>query len=111
MQVIQQFEFRSRALHDQARGRKFNVLITTYELVLKDADLLRERCEWAYLLVDEAHRLKNNESALYKVSSLAADAWSRWLRSTSWRTKSVPCTRGAVCRRAAVRSGVSPPAL
>ena len=66
-QVIQQFEFRSRALADQARGRKFNVLITTYELVLKDADLLRERCEWAYLLVDEAHRLKNNESALYKV--------------------------------------------
>ena len=68
--MLQQFEFRSRALADQARGRKFNVLITTYELVLKDADLLRERCEWAYLLVDEAHRLKNNESALYKVCAV-----------------------------------------
>ena len=68
-QVIQQFEFRSRNLQHSYQ-RKFNVLITTYELVLKDADLLREKCEWSYLIVDEAHRLKNNESALYQVLPL-----------------------------------------
>ena len=27
---------------------------------------------WAYMMVDEAHRLKNDESALYKVRALCA---------------------------------------
>lgn len=45
---------------------KFDVLITTFELVLKDAAVLSE-IKWSYLVVDEAHRLKNNESALYRV--------------------------------------------
>ena len=72
VQVSQKFEFHSRNL--APHQRKFNVLITTYELVLKDADLLREKCDWSYLIVDEAHRLKNNESALYKVHSVCACA-------------------------------------
>ena len=45
---------------------KFDVLITTFELVLKDAEQLGD-IRWSYLVVDEAHRLKNNESALYRV--------------------------------------------
>jgi chromodomain-helicase-DNA-binding protein 1 len=32
---------------------------------MQDAALLRQ-IPWAYLLVDEAHRLKNSESALYQ---------------------------------------------
>ena len=35
-------------------------------LMLQDAPIL-SRVRWAYLMVDEAHRLKNNESALYQV--------------------------------------------
>ncbi|KAH7108397.1 transcription regulator [Auriculariales sp. MPI-PUGE-AT-0066] len=44
---------------------KFNVLLTTYELVLKDAADLAN-IKWQVLAVDEAHRLKNHESQLYE---------------------------------------------
>ena len=37
--------------------------------MLQDAPIL-SRVRWAYLMVDEAHRLKNNESALYQVPAL-----------------------------------------
>lgn len=44
---------------------KFNVLVTTYEILLKDKDFLRT-VSWAVLIVDEAHRLKNDDSCLYQ---------------------------------------------
>ncbi|KAH8676249.1 SNF2 family domain-containing protein [Xylariales sp. PMI_506] len=43
---------------------KFNVLVTSYEYILSDADFLRT-LKWQALLVDEAHRLKNKEAKLY----------------------------------------------
>ncbi|KAG9220710.1 hypothetical protein CCMSSC00406_0003809 [Pleurotus cornucopiae] len=44
---------------------KMNVLLTTYELTLRDAKELGE-IKWQSLAVDEAHRLKNSESQLYE---------------------------------------------
>lgn len=44
---------------------KFNVLLTTYELTLRDAAELGA-IKWQMLAVDEAHRLKNSESLLYE---------------------------------------------
>lgn len=44
---------------------KFNTILTTYEIILKDKIFLA-RISWAALIVDEAHRLKNDDSHLYK---------------------------------------------
>ncbi|KAK9828376.1 hypothetical protein WJX81_001254 [Elliptochloris bilobata] len=62
-EVIRNFEFYTG--RSSGRLYKFEVLITTFELVLKDAATLG-RVKWNYLMVDEAHRLKNHESALYQ---------------------------------------------
>ncbi|KAI0207728.1 Chromodomain-helicase-DNA-binding protein 1 [Lamellibrachia satsuma] len=51
--------------HPGNKRLKFNVLITTYEIVLKDRSFLSS-VDWAVLGVDEAHRLKNDDSLLYK---------------------------------------------
>jgi chromodomain-helicase-DNA-binding protein 1 len=47
------------------RVTKFNIMISTYEIVLKDKDILKT-IEWNFLVVDEAHRLKNSGSALHE---------------------------------------------
>lgn len=56
-------------LHDwcfeSTKKLKFNAILTTYEILLKDKILLGS-INWAALLVDEAHRLKNDDSLLYK---------------------------------------------
>lgn len=44
---------------------KFHVLITTYEVCLKDAAVL-SKIKWRALIVDEAHRLKNHRSRLFE---------------------------------------------
>jgi SNF2 family DNA or RNA helicase len=48
---------------------KFHVLITTYEVVLKDIAVL-SKIKWKALLVDEAHRLKNASSKLFEELAL-----------------------------------------
>ncbi|KAL8156510.1 hypothetical protein AgCh_001565 [Apium graveolens] len=61
-EVCQQYEFYSD--EKNGRGIKFDALLTTYEVLLKDKGVL-SRLKWNYLMVDEAHRLKNSEAALY----------------------------------------------
>lgn len=49
----------------RANSVKFNVLITSYELVSIDAACLGS-IDWSCLVVDEAHRLKSNQSKFFK---------------------------------------------
>ncbi|XP_047240264.1 chromodomain-helicase-DNA-binding protein 4a isoform X3 [Girardinichthys multiradiatus] len=45
---------------------KFHVLLTSYELITIDMAVLGS-IDWACLVVDEAHRLKNNQSKFFRV--------------------------------------------
>ncbi|XP_072175310.1 chromodomain-helicase-DNA-binding protein 4-like isoform X2 [Diadema setosum] len=47
---------------------KFHVLLTSYELVSIDSTTLQS-VNWDVLVVDEAHRLKNNQSKFFRVLS------------------------------------------
>ncbi|XP_039944822.1 chromodomain-helicase-DNA-binding protein 1-like isoform X4 [Hirundo rustica] len=52
-------------IHPQTKRLKFNILLTTYEILLKDKSFLGG-LNWVFIGVDEAHRLKNDDSLLYK---------------------------------------------
>ncbi|XP_025906129.1 chromodomain-helicase-DNA-binding protein 1-like isoform X1 [Nothoprocta perdicaria] len=56
-------------LQGNLKGRShYRVLLTTYEICLKDAAFLKV-FDWAALVVDEAHRLKNQSSLLHRTLS------------------------------------------
>ncbi|XP_076856974.1 putative global transcription activator SNF2L2 isoform X2 [Brachyhypopomus gauderio] len=55
-----------RSLVAPLRSGKFNVLITTYEYIIKDKHILA-KIRWKYMIVDEGHRMKNHHCKLTQV--------------------------------------------
>ncbi|KAJ9598817.1 hypothetical protein L9F63_026649 [Diploptera punctata] len=55
-----------RASRIRSSTIKFNVLLTSYELISIDAACLGS-IDWAVLVVDEAHRLKSNQSKFFRL--------------------------------------------
>ncbi|XP_070563985.1 probable global transcription activator SNF2L2 [Ptychodera flava] len=55
-----------RTLISQLRTGKFNVLLTTYEYVMKDKAVLA-KIRWKYMIIDEGHRMKNHHCKLTQV--------------------------------------------
>jgi SWI/SNF-related matrix-associated actin-dependent regulator of chromatin subfamily A member 5 len=52
---------------DEKTGKlRFDVLVTSYEGLLKEKGKF-SRIDWSYLVIDEAHRIKNEHSSLSKV--------------------------------------------
>ncbi|KAF2200846.1 hypothetical protein GQ43DRAFT_56896 [Delitschia confertaspora ATCC 74209] len=47
----------------QIRWGKFQVLLTTYEFIIKDRPIL-SKVKWVHMIVDEGHRMKNANSKL-----------------------------------------------
>ncbi|CAJ1941076.1 unnamed protein product [Sphenostylis stenocarpa] len=48
---------------------KFDVCVTSFEMVIKEKSALR-RFSWRYIIIDEAHRIKNENSLLSKTMRL-----------------------------------------
>nr|CAI5847492.1 unnamed protein product [Callosobruchus analis] len=55
-----------RQIQSQMRSTKFNVLLTTYEYVIKDKGVLA-KLPWKYMIIDEGHRMKNHHCKLTQV--------------------------------------------
>jgi len=55
-----------KELKKETVGSKFDVLLTTFEYVMKDRPFLA-KIEWLYTIVDEGHRMKNAGSKLCMV--------------------------------------------
>lgn len=56
-------EERVQLFENQIKLGHFNVLITSFELVLREKGALMP-IKWFYMVIDEAHRIKNEMSAL-----------------------------------------------
>ncbi|XP_074119361.1 chromodomain-helicase-DNA-binding protein 1-like isoform X1 [Sminthopsis crassicaudata] len=68
-------------LQQELKKDVFHVLLSTYELCLKDAAFLKT-FSWNILVVDEAHRLKNQSSLLYRTLSEISVDFSLLLTGT-----------------------------
>ncbi|KAJ1839690.1 ATP-dependent DNA helicase Snf21, partial [Coemansia sp. RSA 2708] len=52
-----------RTLQQQIRMRDFQVLLTTYDYIIKDRPIL-SKLNWVHMIIDEGHRMKNANSKL-----------------------------------------------
>ena len=57
---------RKNQLENDMRPGEFDVCVTTYEIVIKERTAF-QKLNWRYLVMDEAHRLKNEETRLAQV--------------------------------------------
>jgi len=59
-------EERQAIINDRLAEEKFDVLITSYEMILREKSALK-KLAWEYIIIDEAHRIKNEESSLAQI--------------------------------------------
>ncbi|KXX76379.1 ISWI chromatin-remodeling complex ATPase ISW2 [Madurella mycetomatis] len=59
-------EERHQLINDRLVDENFDVCITSYEMILREKAHLR-KFAWEYIIIDEAHRIKNEESSLAQV--------------------------------------------
>ncbi|KAJ5567567.1 Peptidase aspartic catalytic [Penicillium sp. DV-2018c] len=60
---------RQELINDRLVTEKFDVCITSYEMILREKSHLK-KFAWEYIIIDEAHRIKNEESSLSQIIRL-----------------------------------------
>jgi SWI/SNF-related matrix-associated actin-dependent regulator of chromatin subfamily A protein 2/4 len=58
-------EDRNRLYVQEVQAMQFNILVTTYEFIMRDRAKL-SKVDWQYIIIDEAQRMKDRESKLAK---------------------------------------------
>ncbi|KAF0696350.1 Aste57867_12909 [Aphanomyces stellatus] len=87
-EIIQRYEFYHivQGKPDKKKPFKFHILVTTYEIAIKDIALL-SKIQWQCLVVDEAHRLKNQSSRLVEQMRSLKRAYCVLLTGTPLQNK------------------------
>lgn len=62
-------EERAELIQERLVDEKFDVCITSYEMILREKSHLK-KFAWEYIIIDEAHRIKNEESSLAQIIRL-----------------------------------------
>ena len=57
---------RQQLINERLVDEKFDVCITSYEMILREKSHLK-KFAWEYIIIDEAHRIKNEEAALSQI--------------------------------------------
>lgn len=60
---------RAELIKDRLVDEEFDVCITSYEMILREKTHLK-KFAWEYIIIDEAHRIKNEESSLAQMVRL-----------------------------------------
>lgn len=59
-------EERHQLINERLVDENFDVCITSYEMILREKSHLK-KFAWEYIIIDEAHRIKNEESSLAQI--------------------------------------------
>ena len=59
-------EERHQLINERLINEKFDVCVTSYEMILREKAHLK-KFAWEYIIIDEAHRIKNEESSLAQI--------------------------------------------
>ncbi|KAL0207230.1 hypothetical protein P9112_011858 [Eukaryota sp. TZLM1-RC] len=61
-------KIKTKACFKYSRPIKFNIVLTAYDQIINNSALFK-KINWTSIIVDEAHRLKNNQSKLFRTLS------------------------------------------
>ena len=85
-----------KMLAQTIRTTRFNVLLTTYEYIMRDRAIL-SKVPWKYLITDEGHRMKNHHCKLTQIlNTYYCNAPHRLLLTGTHRCRTI-CRNSGLC--------------
>ena len=67
--------FQNRIINEEILPGEWNVVVTSYEIVLREKATFK-KLNWRYMVIDEAHRIKNEKSKVLYVRTTDACLFS-----------------------------------